>query len=182
MRLNQKQTEIFLAFAVFCGGIVISLGGVFSLLRLPQIQLPGDLNVITWWLLFVLVGLCPATAVLCQDTLSRLMVGSIGIAGLASLVIAPITGAVGLDVYLENALWIWLPAVLLFSMPVVRYHNNAKRFLLLSVIGVLVLIYSIVLYYIILAGLQTRSFTVGIPLLGATIILLSVLRIAVNEL
>lgn len=178
-QIERDTLELAFLFAV---GVTTALLGVQLIGRVEYVDFPYNLNTFFWSLSFIVLGILPATAYMCSNN-RKPMVLSIGLTvfGIAVVLLAPLTNATGTIIYLDGINPLLSIIFALVSVPLTQYVDRAKEILLLSVLGLVVVLYFFVSAYIYLVFDKTQDAVTFIPWIGATVIALGVVFVFLKE-
>jgi hypothetical protein len=174
-----KRDTLELAFLLSVG-VTTAILGALLMDETPYVHFPFNLNIFFWSLGFILLGLLPSVAYLSPNRNPRIVAISLFIFGGAVTVLAPALGAVG-QVYWNGINPLLLVIVILISIPATQYATRIKEYLLLLTIVLVLTMYGFVGIYLLLAFQQEQNALVFVPLLGGSLVVLSVVATFLNE-
>jgi hypothetical protein len=181
MSIGQFQRDTLELAFLFAVGITTALLGVRLIGRVPYVDFPYNLNVFFWSIAFILLGILPATAYLCPNRKPRVFAIGLFVFGSTVAVLAPLTDATGTVIYLDGINLLLLVIFALVSVPVTQYVDRAKEVFLLSVVGLVIILYCFTVAYIYLVFVETQDAVSFVPLIGATIIGIGVGSVFISE-
>jgi hypothetical protein len=181
MSIGQFQRDTLELAFLFAVGITTALLGVRLMGRVPYVDFPYNLNVFFWSIAFILLGILPATAYLCPNRKPRVFAIGLFVFGSTVAVLAPLTDATGTVIYLDGINLLLLVIFALVSVPVTQYVDRAKEVFLLSVVGLVIILYCFTVAYIYLVFVETQDAVSFVPLIGATIIGIGVGSVFISE-
>ena len=181
MSIGQFQRDTLELAFLFAVGITTALLGVRLIGRVPYVDFPYNLNVFFWSIAFILLGILPATAYLCPNRKPRVFAIGLFVFGSTVAVLAPLTDATGTVIYLDGINLLLLGIFALVSVPVTQYVDRAKEVFLLSVVGLVIILYCFIVAYIYLVFVETQDAVSFVPLIGATIIGIGVGSVFISE-
>jgi len=127
------------------------------------------------------LGLMPAVVYLSERRNPMIASISLFAFGGAIAILAPTLGAVGNIVYWDGINPLLFVIVLLASVPATQYSGQSKEMIIMLVTLFISIIYLFIILYIISAFTRTQDALVFIPLIGVTLLVLTVVATFLNE-